>query len=213
MAISFLAQAAEEAAQAFPTTVQQVTGVAPLDNVIGLLQAFGFFRVVLPFLLVFALFYGVLLKTAVLGEPDKPWVKSVTAIISLAAAFFVIGYTPVVNALVVFIPQAAFLLVIALVVLMVFAFFGFKTESVLGETKPWTWALVIPVVLIVIAMIGAAVGKDIPVLSGLTQFLIGQGAPFELTPDTQALLLGLGLIIGLPLVIVWLVLKSSNTSE
>ncbi len=211
MALGFLVQ--EAADQAFPTVVNSVTGVAPLDNVIGLLQAFGFFRVVLPFLLVFALFYGVILKTKVFGEISDVWVKSVAAIISLASAMFVIGYTPVVQALTIFIPQAAFLLVIAMIVLMTFAFFGFKTESVMGGTNKWTWALVIPVILIVVAMVGSAAGANIPVLSGLTQFLIGKGAPIEISQDTQALLLGLALIIGLPLAIVWMVMKSGGSDE
>src|SRR3989344_5937535 len=45
--------------------------IAPLDNALGLLQQFGFFKVVLPFLLIWAIFYAILLKTKVLGEDNQ----------------------------------------------------------------------------------------------------------------------------------------------
>ena len=51
MALNFLAQAAED--------------VIIFDSAIDLLVQFGFFRVVLPFLLVFAITYGMLLKTKI----------------------------------------------------------------------------------------------------------------------------------------------------
>src|SRR3989344_1004630 len=92
---------------------QVVTTASPVDNVLNLLTAFGMFRVVLPFLLIFAILYGIILKTGLLGNISgadaQPQVKSIAAIISLATAFLVIGYSPVVEALATLIPQASFL--------------------------------------------------------------------------------------------------------
>ena len=108
-------------AQAVP---QVVVTANPVENVLNLLTAFGFFKVVLPFLLVYAIIYGVLLKTQVLGKSGDAWTKSTSAIVALATAFFVIGYSPVVKALAQVIPQAAFVLVVALLLLMLMSMFG-----------------------------------------------------------------------------------------
>lgn len=54
----------------------------------------GFFGFFLPFLLTFAIIYGLLTKSKVLGEPRKP-VTILNAVIALVAAFYLIGYTPI----------------------------------------------------------------------------------------------------------------------
>jgi len=54
---------------------------------------FGVVDFYLPFLLTFSMFYALLQKTKIFGEGDK--VNAINAIISLVAAFYVIGYTPV----------------------------------------------------------------------------------------------------------------------
>ena len=177
-------------------------GISPLENVMQLLTNFGFFKVVLPFLLIFAMFYAILLKTGVLGDADKaPWVKSTSAIIALVAAFLVIAYTPVVDTMMTFIPQAAFLLVIALLVLMLFAFLGFKTEDLYGKMNKWVLVIIIPLILIFLAMIGYSVGPGVPVLYGLSQGLIG-GFTFDMDSETMSLLIGMLIIIGIPLIVV-----------
>jgi hypothetical protein len=190
---------------------QVVTTASPVDNVLNLLTAFGFFRVVLPFLLIFSIVYGILLKTKVLGDPEggsDKWVKSVSAIVSLAFAFLVIGYSPVVSALAILIPQASFLLVVALLVLMLLAMFGIKGEDYLGKPKWYSWLLILPVVAIMLAIIGAATG--IPALAGFTNFLIGAGGPID--PELFNTLLGLGIVIGIPLVVIALVVWGSSKS-
>ena len=114
--VTFLAQAAAEG-----------MGVAPLDNVITLLTQFGFFRVVLPFLLIFSLMYALLMKTGILGDAaNQGWVKGTVAIISMTVAFFVISSTPVVNLMMTFIPQASFMILAAffLLVILMFVFPG-----------------------------------------------------------------------------------------
>ena len=145
--------------------VEEIAQVAitasPVDNVLNLLTAFGFFRVVLPFLLMFAIIYGIFLKTHVLGDPGtSASAKSVSAIASLAIAFLVIGYSPVVQALATLIPQASFLLVVALLVLMLLSMFGINTNiENFWQTKWHIWLIALPVVLIFVGIVGAAAGK------------------------------------------------------
>ncbi len=184
--------------------VQSVIGVGPLDNVIYLLQQFGFFRVVLPFLLVFAIMYAVLVKTKVLGDPATSAIaKNASAIIAFVAAFFFIAYTPVVDALAVLIPQASFLLVVALLVLMMIAFVwpGYGTAA----PNPWVWGIFLLVIVgIFVAIVGASVGENIPILGGLAKALAGE---VELTQEQVSFLVGLIIIIGIPLLIVWMLTR------
>jgi magnesium-transporting ATPase (P-type) len=190
MAINFLAQL---------TTNSLMQGdLGPLDQVILLLQNFGFFRVILPFLLVFSIVYAVLAKTGVLGE-NKGAAKSASTIIALVSAFLVIVYTPVVNMLATLLPQASFLLIVVVLLLMVLGLFGIKFENEFTKEKPW-WIMiiVIPVVILFIAMIGVAAGPDIPILYQFTQLLLG-AIPItgEISADTVALLVGVIIILSI----------------
>jgi len=196
MATPFLAQQAEDV---LAGTTPQTFGISPLDSVLSLLTDFGFFRVVLPFLLIFAIFYAIILKTGVLGKESDAWAKPTASIISLVAAFLVIAYSPVVNALTVLIPQASFLLVIALLVLMLFTFIGFQPTDMFGKPSKWMLVIVIPLIIIFVAMIGFAIGPEVPVLYGISQGLMGG---IELTPATMNLMIGLAIILGIPLIVV-----------
>jgi len=177
------------------------------EAVIQLLQDFGFFRVVLPFLLVFALFYAVLLKTKILGDPDQPWTKNITAIISMVAAFLVIIYTPVVDALTTLIPQASFLLVIIMLLLMLVAFIVPSWGKAVEEPKWWLWIPIGVLVLIFIAIAGFSVGPEIPWLYGISQFFMGT---FDVGPDAMNLLIGFAVIIGIPLIIIAMIVMGGK---
>ncbi len=203
MATPFLVQETQNVLQtAGGTTI----GISPLDNVLTLLQNFGFFKVVLPFLLIFALFYAVLLKTGVLGKEADSWTKSTAVIISMAAAFLVIAYTPVVDALMTLLPQASFLLVIALLVMMLFTFLGFKPD-IFGTPKNWMWVIILPLILIFIAIVGYSAGPGIPWLYGLSQGLAGGIA---LDAETINLLVGLLIVLGIPLIVVFAVVYAGK---
>jgi hypothetical protein len=163
MAINFLTQAGEAA-----------TAAGPLDSVIVLLQQFGFFRVVLPFLLVFTIFYAVLIKTGIFGKPEDKWVKPAAGVVSLVVGFLVIAYTPVVSAIETVLPQAGFLLVMVILVLMVLGLIGFPvTEKFTDKMSAMAIIIGIVVVLIFITLIGAAIGPSVPILYGISQFMLG----------------------------------------
>ena len=191
MAIQFSLQEATQAAAA-----------GPLDKVIELLQNFGFFRVVLPFLLIFAIVYAILMKTKVLGDPStQGFAKTASAIIALVIAFLVIVYTPVVNTLGTLLPQAGFILVVVVLILMVLAMFGITFEPQAGEKfPPWAAAIAIIVFILFLGVIGVAAVNPktgepyIPILNTFGQFLIG-AIPFELTAETWATLAGVIIIL------------------
>lgn len=197
--VTFLAQTAEAA-----------TGVAPLDNVITLMQNFGFFRVVLPFLLIFSLVYAIIMKTKVLGDPEaNAWVKGTGATISMAIAFFVVASTPVVNMLMTLVPQASFILVVALFLLMIITFV--LPENVMNGSvdRRWLIPVVIFLIFVFVAIIGAST-PDIPRLNGISQFMMGNMALPELTPDVVNLIIAVIVMFGIPLVIIGMVIWSNK---
>jgi hypothetical protein len=67
--------------------------MALFDQLFAAAGDVGFFGFFLPFLLVFAIIYGLLTKTQIFGK-GRP-VATINAIIALVAAFYVAAYTPV----------------------------------------------------------------------------------------------------------------------
>jgi hypothetical protein len=179
--------------------------VTVLDNVLGLLAEFGFFRVVLPFLLVFGIFYAVLLKTGILGSKEDDWTKGISAIIAFVAAFLVISYTPVVDALITLIPQASFLLVVVMLLLLLLAFIGVPVQKWTKETRWYAWIFIIPLVIIFLGLVDYATGFQIPGIHSLTTWFIGSQGVGAASSETMSTLLGLGIVLGIPLLIVALI--------
>ena len=62
-----------------------------LYDLIGNLQEVGFYDILLPWALFFAIVYGLLTKVGPFNGPEQ---KSIVSIISMVVAFFVVGYTP-----------------------------------------------------------------------------------------------------------------------
>ncbi|MBW3011153.1 hypothetical protein KY326_02970 [Candidatus Woesearchaeota archaeon] len=96
-------------------------------GVVEFMRRLGFYDVILPFLLVFALLYAILDKTKVLGEesPGEPK-RSLNAIVAFAIAVLVVGATKVVS----IINQAIANFVIVIVVV---AFFLITISLFVGE--------------------------------------------------------------------------------
>jgi hypothetical protein len=197
MAIDFALQAAQQVA------------AGPLDQALGLLQEFGFFRVVLPFLLVFSLVYALIIKTGVLGKSGEGPTNAIAAVVALVAALATIIYTPVVNALALLLPQASFLLVILVFLLIMFGMFGI-TEKSIGDAKWIAIPVGIILVLIFLAITGFAAGPSIPLLYGISQGLMGNIA-IEIPEESIGLLLGFGVILTVVLGIIFLVTRASSS--
>ncbi|MBW6462456.1 MAG: hypothetical protein K0B07_05425 [DPANN group archaeon] len=62
-----------------------------LYDLIGNLQDVGFYDILLPWALFFAIVYGLLTKVGPFSGSEQ---KSIVSIISMVVAFFIVGYTP-----------------------------------------------------------------------------------------------------------------------
>lgn len=182
--------------------------IAPLDNALGLLQQFGFFRVILPFLLIWGIFYAILLKTKVLGEDQQA--KNIAGVIATVAGFLFITYTPVVEAIAVLLPQASFLLVVALLVIMTLAFVVPNWEAQVATLRgPHLVVLSIFVLLIFLGIVGFAVGENVPALYNLSALLSGRIA-FAIPEEALNTLIALGLVLGIPLAVLYFMTRGAR---
>jgi hypothetical protein len=109
------------------------------DTFITLLNNLGFFNVILPFLLVYAMMYGILSKYKILGDPfaegDKGKVtRSLISIVSASTGFFIVGSANVVLSLRTLIPYIVlFLLTVFFLILAISPFLQREEKS--GEIQ------------------------------------------------------------------------------
>ena len=96
----------------------------PLNNAIEFLRAFGFFNVILPFLLVFAFVFGILEKTRLFGtekiKGEDYSRKNLNSIVAFCIAFFVVAASNIVGIIQNTLPQVTLALVFILVFLLLF---------------------------------------------------------------------------------------------
>jgi len=195
---------------------KQLSKFNPLVDAVQLLQDFGFFQVVLPLIIIYAIFYGVLLRTQLFGDPtnnQQPWVKPTSAIVSFAAAFFVVSSTEVVNSLNRLIPQSAFILVAAVLLLMLLVLFGVinPADKILAPGKGTSavrWIVGITIGIIFLGVIDVSLGVQIPIIHELVLALTGftpGGQP--LGQEALGTLVGLMLVIGIPIALIWWMTK------
>ncbi len=75
--------------------------MASIGDLVGLATEFGVFEFYLPFIILFALFYGLLSKLKLFGDPfnasalkEARLARAINLVFSLAAAMFLMAYTP-----------------------------------------------------------------------------------------------------------------------
>lgn len=141
---------------------------SPLGIALQFLEDFGFFNVVLPFLLIFTLVFALLEKTKILGvdKDDEPK-KNLNSMVAFVIALFVVAASQIVQV----IRESLPLVVLGLVILISFMLlvgsmmggkdiFSFGTD----EYKGWRWFLVfimfIAIVLIFLGVIRDSSGKS-----------------------------------------------------
>jgi hypothetical protein len=156
------------------------------DTFITLLNNLGFFNVILPFLLVYAVMYGILSKYKILGDPfaegDKGKVtRSLVSIVSAATGFFIVGSANVVLSLRTLIPYIVlFLLTVFFLILAISPFLqreeksgeiqlGNKTRIILLASAIIIFTLMVIFILGLYNYISSAVTS--PVLSTLQPFI------------------------------------------
>ena len=117
------------------------------------LANFGFYNFVMPWILIFALVYGVLSQTKPFGDN-----KGVQIIIALAAAFLVVGglYTFIpTDFFTMFFSRFAILLVALLALIILLGFFGIKPSDLAGSdgSPAFKWTMVGILSVVIITMI------------------------------------------------------------
>ncbi len=149
-----------------------------LSDSLGFLKDFGFFEVVVPLILIFAVFYGILLQTKIFGAPDDK-TTPLYAIISFVSAFLVIASTDVVQMINEIIPSASLLLVITVLILMMLGMFGvtFHEKDFLKDGIGWWGKLGVFILIIVfLGVIDMSMEKvEIPVIHDIASGFVDDG--------------------------------------
>ena len=131
--------------------------VSPLRAAIDFLESFGFFDIVLPFILVFALVFAILEKTKILGKENK---KNVNALVAFVIGLFVIAATNVVQVLQDALPLITLVLVVLIsFMLLVGAFHGDK-EFTFTDNTFWKWILTLVLLVSVLLIFANFIETD-----------------------------------------------------
>jgi len=127
------------------------------EGIISLLKNFGFFDIILPFILIYALMFGILAKTQILGDPFEKenearakFVRSVISLISLSIAFLVVGAYNVVLRIQEFVPYAVLYILAVFILLVSMSAFYLPTGGKIKEDEFKTYRKVILVLSIII---------------------------------------------------------------
>ena len=141
----------------------------PLENALDFLENFGFFNVILPFLLVFTIVYAILEKSAIFGrekEGDAQVTrKSVNSMVAFVIALFVVVTKEIVFSIRESMPQ------IALILVIVVSFMMFAGALVSGDEpfsfdkhKNWKLFLIFVLFVSVLAVFMNSIGWLFPIL-------------------------------------------------
>lgn len=139
-----------------------------LGNAVDFLKDFGFFDVILPFLLVFTIVFGILEKTRIfgtekLGDKDYPK-KNLNSMVAFVIAFFVVAAKEIVTSLQVSLPQVALVLVILVSFMMLAgSFMGDKTFTF--ENSKWAIFLTLLVFISVLLIFLNSFGWLDPIIA------------------------------------------------
>lgn len=153
-------------------------------GVISTLEGMGFFTVVLPFLLVFAIIYGVLERSKIFEERHD-----IHAVIAFVISMMVIGTAYIVGILLGFLPLVGLLSVIFIGGLILYAIFAGEMTDIYNTKAKYLAAAVILIVFPIV-LINLAFPEF---FSEMTQ---GGALPFNMA-DIGALVVILGIMFGL----------------
>src|SRR3989344_6156379 len=98
------------------------------------LQGSGFYEFLLPFLLVFAVVFGILQKSNIFGAGNK----SINAVVALVLGLLITSQFEVVQSLTSFLPKMSMFIIVAMMVLIFIALFAGDISKGFGG-----WGLVI----------------------------------------------------------------------
>lgn len=181
---------------------------------IGLIQQTGFLDVILPFLLTFAIVYGMLLKMKILGEK-----QSVNAVVALVAALLVAltpGARGFLNTL---FPLYTVYFILIIMMVFLFVFFGVKEQSIVGS-RPIMILIVAFLIILFLISLGGIGGEELQQIGLSAEGLSANGSVGDWTtrPWGEQIILGFrdpkvfGMIIMLVIFALgsWAIIKASS---
>lgn len=122
--------------------------MATFLGAIEILTSLGFYAYIFPFILIFAVSYGILANFKPFGDDQR-----VNLIISMVIGFLFISFSKAVNFMNMLTPLIIIALIIMLLVIMAFKFGGISDATISGVLKhPAGYGLLIGVFLIIISM-------------------------------------------------------------
>jgi len=132
--------------------------MASLFNVIELFKSLGLYKTLFPFILIFALVFGLLEKTKAFGDN-----KTINAIIALIVGLFFVSFLQAITFISLLIPLVVGLIVLLFLLLLIFMFMGVPSETI-GKalTNPAAYGLII---IIIIIFVFVALGGAFPPVS------------------------------------------------
>ena len=143
--------------------------VTPLEIALEFLENFGFFNVILPFLLVFTIVYAILEKSAIFGKEkvgdiDAPR-RSVNSMVAFVIALFVVVTKENVYSIREALPQVALILVI-IVSFMMLAGALVKGDEPFSFEKEKKWKIFLTLILFisVLAVFLNSIGWLFPII-------------------------------------------------
>lgn len=128
---------------------------SPLAIAVKFLEDFGFFDIILPFLLVFTLVFAILEKTQILGAVEGKAKKNLDAMVAFSIALFVVVASNIVATIKMAMPMVSLVLIVIISFMMLAgSFVGSEEYKITGNLKIFLTALVfIGIVLIFLGVI------------------------------------------------------------
>ena len=100
------------------------------ESIIRILDYFGVFNIILPFILVYAIIYGILMRSKILGDPfsqneqEAKAARTIISLVSAATAFLVVGSVNVVFSIKTVIPYfILYILILFMLILTISVFY------------------------------------------------------------------------------------------
>ena len=185
--------------------------ISPLENVLRFFEAIGIYRVVLPFLLTFAIVFAILERTRVLGTErigkEEYTKKNLNAIVAFVIALFVIASSQIVGAIARISAQIVIVFLLGVLFLaLVGTFYARKEEPF--EKAPLHEKIFVGVMILGIVIVFLN-GIQTPTGVSWLQIFIGWISQFWISPAVASIIL-LVLII---LFISWITKPEAKKEE
>jgi len=133
---------------------------SPLEIAIIFLKDFGFFDVILPFLLVFTIVFAVLEKTMILGKENNKPKKNLDSMVAFAIALFVVAASNIVAVLQQSLPMVTLVLIVIISFMLLMGSFMGTGEFSFNNYKYTKYFLVFSLIIGVSLIFLGAIESD-----------------------------------------------------